>query len=109
MTKKSPYSIDQNLWGRAVETGFLEDIWNGPVEDVYDYRRPVGAAGARRVVITFERGAPVAIDGGVSVLDAVLGSTDGPAHRASGGWTSSRTSWSASRAARSTRPPARSR
>src|SRR5688572_4571633 len=37
VTKKSPYSVDQNLWGRAVETGFLEDIWNGPVEDVYEY------------------------------------------------------------------------
>ena len=30
VTKKSPYSIDQNVWGRAVETGFLEDIWNAP-------------------------------------------------------------------------------
>ena len=29
-TKNNPYSIDQNVWGRAVETGFLEDIWNGP-------------------------------------------------------------------------------
>ena len=36
-SKKSPYSIDQNVWGRAVETGFLEDIWNAPIEDVYDY------------------------------------------------------------------------
>src|SRR5690606_35222512 len=35
VTKKSPYSIDQNVWGRAVETGFLEDIWNAPIEDVY--------------------------------------------------------------------------
>ena len=30
VTKKSPYSVDQNVWGRAVETGFLEDIWNAP-------------------------------------------------------------------------------
>src|SRR5664279_3084976 len=37
VNKKSPYSIDQNVWGRAVETGFLEDIWNAPIEDVYDY------------------------------------------------------------------------
>src|SRR5918997_1174536 len=37
VTAKSPYSVDQNLWGRAVETGFLEDIWNGPVEDLYSY------------------------------------------------------------------------
>ena len=34
VNKKSPYSIDQNVWGRAVETGFLEDPWNGPIEDV---------------------------------------------------------------------------
>jgi argininosuccinate synthase len=31
VTKRSPYSVDQNLWGRAVETGFLEDPWHGPV------------------------------------------------------------------------------
>ncbi|MGH8876134.1 MAG: argininosuccinate synthase, partial [Stackebrandtia sp.] len=37
VSNKSPYSIDQNLWGRAVETGFLEDIWNSPIEDIYDY------------------------------------------------------------------------
>ena len=74
VTKKSPYSIDQNLWGRAVETGFLEDIWNGPVEDVYDYTAdPSVPREADEVVITFERGAPVAVDGRhVSVLDAVL-------------------------------------
>ncbi len=36
-TKKNPFSIDQNVWGRAVETGFLEDIWNAPTKDVYSY------------------------------------------------------------------------
>src|SRR6201995_5847932 len=36
-SKRSPYSVDQNLWGRAVETGFLEDPWNAPIEDVYSY------------------------------------------------------------------------
>ena len=74
VTKKSPYSIDQNLWGRAVETGFLEDIWNGPVEDVYDYTAdPSVPRDPDEVVITFRRGAPVAIDGRpVSVLEAVL-------------------------------------
>jgi argininosuccinate synthase len=36
-TKKNPFSIDQNVWGRAVETGFLEDIWNAPTEAVYSY------------------------------------------------------------------------
>ncbi|MCE3246067.1 MAG: argininosuccinate synthase, partial [Arthrobacter sp.] len=33
-TKKNPYSIDQNVWGRAVETGYLEDIWNAPTKDI---------------------------------------------------------------------------
>ena len=37
VTKKSPFSIDQNVWGRAVETGFLEDLWNAPTKDVYEY------------------------------------------------------------------------
>ena len=48
VTKKSPYSIDQNVWGRAVETGFLEDIWNGPIEDVYAYTADPARAARRR-------------------------------------------------------------
>jgi argininosuccinate synthase len=64
VTKKSPYSIDQNLWGRAVETGFLEDIWNGPIEDIYDYtKNPAEPRDADEVVITFIAGKPVALDG----------------------------------------------
>jgi argininosuccinate synthase len=64
VTHKSPYSIDQNLWGRAVETGFLEDIWNAPIEEVYAYTQdPSVAREPDQVVITFERGVPVAIDG----------------------------------------------
>ncbi|MCD0444695.1 argininosuccinate synthase [Glycomyces sp. A-F 0318] len=64
VTKKSPYSIDQNLWGRAVETGFLEDIWNGPIEDIYDYTQdPAEAREADEVVVTFIGGRPVALDG----------------------------------------------
>ncbi|MBO1416781.1 argininosuccinate synthase [Streptomyces sp. FH025] len=72
-TKKSPYSIDQNVFGRAVETGFLEDIWNAPIEDVYEYTQdPAAPREADRVVITFDAGVPVAIDGRkVTVLEAV--------------------------------------
>ncbi|MET9244443.1 argininosuccinate synthase [Nonomuraea sp. NPDC003709] len=63
-SKKNPFSIDQNLWGRAVETGFLEDIWNGPTEDVYSYTDdPARPREADEVVITFEQGVPVKIDG----------------------------------------------
>jgi argininosuccinate synthase len=64
VSAKSPYSIDQNLWGRAVETGFLEDIWNGPIEDIYAYTaNPAEPRDADEVVITFDKGNPVAIDG----------------------------------------------
>ncbi|MFD8599075.1 argininosuccinate synthase [Kitasatospora sp. NPDC059646] len=72
-TKKNPYSIDQNVFGRAVETGFLEDIWNAPIEDVYEYtQNPATPREADEVVITFEAGVPVAVDGRkVSVLQAI--------------------------------------
>jgi len=73
VSKKSPYSIDQNVWGRAVETGFLEDIWNAPIEDVYSYTaNPAEPRDADEVVITFDKGVPVAIDGEtVTVLQAI--------------------------------------
>ncbi len=72
-SKSSPYSIDQNVWGRAVETGFLEDIWNAPIEDVYSYTAdPSVAREADEVVITFEAGVPIALDGvKVSMLEAI--------------------------------------
>ena len=73
-TKKSPYSIDQNVWGRAVETGFLEDIWNGPIEDIYSYTaNPAIPREPDELVIAFEAGVPVAIDGKkVTVLEAIV-------------------------------------
>lgn len=72
VSKKSPYSIDQNLWGRAVETGFLEDIWNGPIEDVYSYTASPDLDVSDEVIITFDKGAPIAIDGvSVSVREAI--------------------------------------
>ncbi|MCX5408399.1 argininosuccinate synthase [Streptomyces sp. NBC_00335] len=72
-TKKSPYSIDQNVFGRAVETGFLEDIWNAPIEDIYEYTAdPALPREADEVVISFKEGVPVAIDGKpVTVLQAI--------------------------------------
>ncbi|HRY09300.1 MAG: argininosuccinate synthase [Actinobacteria bacterium] len=73
VTKKSPYSIDQNVWGRAVETGFLEDIWNGPSEELYTYtQNPATPREPDEVTITFDKGVPVAIDGEkVSMLQAI--------------------------------------
>jgi len=73
VTKRSPFSIDQNVWGRAVETGFLEDLWNAPTKDVYSYTSdPHQFQPPDEVVITFEAGVPVGIDGRqVSVLQAI--------------------------------------
>jgi argininosuccinate synthase len=72
-SKKNPYSIDKNVWGRAVETGFLEDPWNAPIEDLYEYTLDPEADGpADELTITFDRGIPVAIDGvAVTPLQAV--------------------------------------
>jgi argininosuccinate synthase len=73
VTKSSPYSIDQNLWGRAVETGFLEDVWNAPIEDVYAYTQdPAVGREPDEVVIGFTAGVPTSIDGRpVTMLEAV--------------------------------------
>ncbi|GMA37330.1 hypothetical protein GCM10025876_35340 [Demequina litorisediminis] len=52
------------MWGRAIETGFLEDIWNAPTKDIYNYTDdPAFPPVPDEVIITFERGIPVAIDG----------------------------------------------
>ena len=56
------YSIDANLWGRAIECGVLEDPWQAPPEDVFAITVPV-ATEPFEVTIAFERGVPVALDG----------------------------------------------
>lgn len=73
VTKSSPYSVDQNVWGRAIETGFLEDIWQSPIEEIYSYtEKPDLSLEPDEVVISFERGIPVAIDGkSVTMLTAI--------------------------------------
>ena len=69
----SPFSIDQNVWGRAVETGFLEDLWNPPTKDLYAYTEQPDLGNAPdEVTITFDKGVPTAIDGKpVSILEAI--------------------------------------
>ncbi|AHW64293.1 argininosuccinate synthase [Corynebacterium glyciniphilum] len=69
----SPFSIDQNVWGRAVETGFLEDLWNPPTKDLYAYtEEPSLGQAPDEVIISFKSGKPVAIDGReVTVLEAI--------------------------------------
>jgi len=62
VTKESPYSVDQNLWGRTVECGILEDPWEPPPEDVYELTTPT-ATEPVELTIRFEQGLPVALDG----------------------------------------------
>jgi argininosuccinate synthase len=74
VSKRSPFSVDQNVWGRAVETGFLEHLWNAPTKDVYDYTEDptVNWNTPDEVIVGFESGVPVSIDGRrVSVLGAI--------------------------------------
>jgi len=82
VTKKSPYSIDENLWGRSIETGVLEDPWNEPPADVYLWTKDPSEAPntPAYVEVEFEGGVPVALDGArmsgvklVETLHAIAG------------------------------------
>ncbi len=65
VTKASPYSIDENLWGRSIECGLLEDPWQEPPDDIYAWTRSVAAAPEEPAYaeIGFEQGLPVSVDG----------------------------------------------
>jgi argininosuccinate synthase len=61
---EKPYSIDDNLFGRAIEAGVLEDPWQAPPEDAFVLTAsPLDAPAPTEVVIAFEHGLPVALDG----------------------------------------------
>jgi argininosuccinate synthase len=75
VTKASPYSIDQNLWGRTIECGILEDPWAQPPEEVYELTTPT-ATDPTELVIHFEQGLPVAIDGRPMPLHELIGEVD---------------------------------
>ncbi len=65
-TKKSPYSIDDNLWGRAIECGVLEDPWVEPPSDIYTLTadaRGHQCDEAEYAELSFAQGLPVALDG----------------------------------------------
>src|SRR4029079_4094015 len=62
-TAASPFSIDENLFGRALEAGVLEDPWNAPPEEPYALTSdPVQAPDPIELVIGFEKGIPVTLD-----------------------------------------------
>ena len=61
-TKEKVYSIDDNLWGRAIECGEMEDPWAVPPPGVWLLTKPT-ATEPRDLVIGFEKGVPVSVDG----------------------------------------------
>ena len=84
LTKKSPYSIDENLWGRTNECGLLEDPWVAPPEDAFEVTVNPAAAPdeAQLVEVGFEHGVPETIDGTEMGLVDLIGAIDaiGAAH-----------------------------
>jgi argininosuccinate synthase len=69
-TKSSPYSIDENLWGRSIECGVLEDPWVSCPEDAFALTSgPTEAGPSQDIEIAFEGGIPVSVNG--ELLDPI--------------------------------------
>ena len=74
VTVASPYSVDENLWGKSIECGVLENPWAEPPEDAYSWTKSAAKAPAKPayIEIGFTAGVPVSLDGqkldGVSLL-----------------------------------------
>ena len=73
-TKESPFSFDENLLGRAIEAGVLEDPWNSPPEEPFGLTSsPATAPAPETVIVGFEQGLPVALDGEELALADLIG------------------------------------
>jgi argininosuccinate synthase len=76
-TAESPFSIDENLFGRSIEAGVLEDPWNAPPEEPYALTSDPGSAPEPvEIVIGFERGLPVSLDGDELPLAELIARTN---------------------------------
>jgi argininosuccinate synthase len=64
ITKASPYSIDENIWGRSCECGVLEDPWVEPPLDAYTWTKPIEKTPNKPtyVEIMFDKGIPVGMN-----------------------------------------------
>jgi argininosuccinate synthase len=68
-----PFSIDDNLFGRAIEAGVLEDPWEAPPEDAFELTAsPQDAPAPEEVVVGFEQGVPTTLDGEELALHEVV-------------------------------------
>ncbi|MDO8737112.1 MAG: argininosuccinate synthase [Thermoleophilia bacterium] len=78
LKKDSPYSIDENLWGRTVECGPLEDPWLEPPEDAFAVTTAPEAAPDEPayIEVTFAAGVPVALDGKPTPLVELIETID---------------------------------
>ncbi len=78
ITKKSPYSIDENLWGRANECGILENPWNSAPEDAYARTNALENTPneADVITLTFENGIPVKLNDEALQLDVLIQKLD---------------------------------
>jgi argininosuccinate synthase len=65
ITKEKPYSIDENIWGCAIECGEMENLWTEPPADVWRMTKDPAEApkGSVEITLSFAQGLPVAIDG----------------------------------------------
>jgi argininosuccinate synthase len=70
-SREKIYSIDENLWGRAVECGEMEDPWNGPPDDVYALTVE-SATEPLEVTIGFEAGVPISLNGVAKTLLEII-------------------------------------
>ena len=70
-TKEKIYSIDENLWGRAIECGDIEDPWAEPPTEPYTLTK-VRVSGPTEATISFESGIPVAVDGKTLPLGDII-------------------------------------
>jgi argininosuccinate synthase len=77
-TVATAYSIDENLWGRTAECGPLEDPWVAPPEDTFERTAAPGARPQEpaEIVVAFERGVPVALDGTATPLPELIRAVD---------------------------------
>lgn len=78
ITKKSPYSIDENLWGRANECGILENPWNSAPDDAYARTNALEDTPneADVITLTFENGVPVKLNDEALQLDVLIQKLD---------------------------------